>query len=156
MYNINTNIPYINAARDTHERPLLLYTRDLTNKSNNIDAINAGAQFNAGPMTIGLGLQSVSSDAVMADDIVGISVGGNFGDFGVTLLFEDDGTNNPMHLTATFGSFMAQVGDDDGDNSSVSLGYAHALSKKVKMEFDVHDRDDWDDAKFAAQLKVDF
>ena len=53
-----------------------------------IDAINAGFSFGAGPVKIGLGIH----DAASADDTkIGLSIGGKFGGVGVTLLVEDEG-----------------------------------------------------------------
>ncbi len=123
-------------------------------EEDDVDAVNAGFSIGAGPVTIGLGIHSPAADG--AEDITGVSIGGKFGGFGVTLLAEDNGDATPMALTATYGGFAVQFADDDGDNNAITVGYTHKLGDKTKIQFSAQDQDDKDDTKIVARLRVDF
>ena len=61
-----------------------------------------------------------------------------------------------MALTGTFGGFAVQFSDDGDDDSAVTLGYTHKLSKNTRIQFSAQDKDSADDAKIVARLRVDF
>ncbi len=117
-----------------------------------VDAVNAGFSFAAGPMTIGLGIHDA---AAAADTLVGLSIAGKVGDVGLVLMAEDNGTTTPMTLTAKMGGFAIQFSDDDADDNSVAVRYTHKLGKKAKIQFSAKDQDSASDAKVVARLRVD-
>ncbi len=124
--------------------------------TDDVDAFNGGFSMAAGPVTIGLGWH----DAAAADDTLwGLSVGGNFGDFGATFMIEDTGDTNPWAVTGTWGGFAIQYADADTanlDTTATTLGYTYKLSGNTRVQFAWETNDTQDDDKFVARYRVDF
>ena len=120
------------------------------------DAVNGGFTLGAGPVTIGLGFH----DADALDDTVwGLSVGGNFGGFGATVMVEDapDGST-PFAVTGTFAGFALQYQNTDSgvDEEAWTAGYTYRISSGTRLQFAYETADGVDDDKFVARYRVDF
>ncbi len=118
-----------------------------------VDAINAGFSFGAGPMKVGVGYHKGANDD---DPALALSVGGSFGAGSITALIEDLGDTNPWSITGKFGGFRLGYGDNDADDNTIALGYDHKLGDKATLRLTAVKADSADDPKLQAQVKVDF
>jgi predicted porin len=134
-----------------------------------IDKINLGLQYDNGPLHLGLGYRSTSSD-INDSDTIGLGAKYNFGNFAVVAHYEDqdngssgDADSWGLGAEAYFGNntVKALVTNKDtgsSDTDSWALGFQHSLSKRTRVYVEYADMDagssDW--SEFAVGLRHDF
>jgi len=133
-----------------------------------IDRINAGVQYDNGPLHLGLGYRTTSSTGSDTDTI-GLGAKYNFGNFAVVASYEDQDTGSSdseawgLGAEAYFGNntVKALITNKDTGSSDVdtwALGFQHSLSKRTRVYVEYADMDNGssDQSEFAVGLRHDF
>jgi len=132
----NDALAYANSFGDVKFQAAVV-TNDSGVEDDLMDAYNVAISFPAGPVSIGIGVNSDTDDTGTV-----ISVGYKGDGFGVTFAYddaEDLGGDKFTTLLGTFGigdkgtALLRWSSADNADVDGVTVGYHHALSKRTKV-----------------------
>lgn len=134
-----------------------------------IDKINLGAQYDNGPLHLGLGYRSTSSD-ISESDTIGLGAKYSFGNFAVVASYEDQDNGAAGDVDAwglgaeayfgnnTVKALVTSKDTGSADMDSWALGFQHSFSKRTRVYVEYSDLDtgssDW--SEFAVGLRHDF
>lgn len=132
------------------------YFRNSAAYDTDMDGTEIAASFDAGPVTIGIGVAS-DSEADGADsieDTTGVSVSGTFGDVYLALVMQQDAhltdafgftgytdDADTLELAASFGQFYfiyasADAADADVEPNAMTLGYSLPIGRQTNAWFE--------------------
>ena len=132
-----------------------------------IDKVNVGLQYDNGPLSLGLGYRSTSSD-INDSDTIGLGAKYNFGAFAVVASYEEqDNASGDVDAwglggEAYFGNNTVKLlisNKDAGssDTDAWAVGFQHSFSKRTRVYVEYSEQDsgtDW--SEFAVGLRHDF
>lgn len=131
------------------------YFRNDADFDDDMDGTEIGASFDAGPVSIGIGVTSDSEadglDSI--EDTTGVSVSGTFGDVYLALVMQQDAHHDDnfgfgfqddtdtIELAASFGQFYAVYASADAANADVEpsvivLGYSLPIGRQTNAWFE--------------------
>ena len=133
-----------------------------------IDRVNIGLQYDNGPLNLGLGYRSTSSD-INDSDTWGLGAKYNFGSFAVIAHYEDqdnagsDADSWGLGGEAYFGNNIVKLlltNKDTGssDSDAWAIGFQHNFSKRTRVYVEYSDLDTGssDQSEFAIGLRHNF